>query len=197
MFGSHKISFAHIAQRRAFTLVELLVVIAIIGLLSSVAIVGTTSAQVNARNAKRKADLLQISKALELYYNDNGSYPTTGSGWRGSCSNYVGLPDSDPADYPAHTSWIPGLTNKGYMGTLPRDPRSGLTNGNSPDSYCRTVPNSSCYLYISNGTDYVAMAYCTPEGSWPASDPFAWSGANPGREWRVVSQVNATTNGWY
>lgn len=177
--------------RQAFTLVELLVVIAIIGLLSTVAVVATSGAQMSARNAKRKADLLQVSKALETYYSQNNAYPDTSSSWRGSCSGYGGLADADPG------SWIPGLTSGGFMARLPRDPRSGVANGNSPDGYCRTAPNNSCYLYISNGTDYVLMAYCTPEGAWPTTDPFAWNGANPGREWRVVSQINATTNGWY
>jgi prepilin-type N-terminal cleavage/methylation domain-containing protein len=61
--------------RRAFTLVELLVVIAIIGLLSSVAVVGMNSARVASRDAKRKADLYQISQAIELYNDINGSLP--------------------------------------------------------------------------------------------------------------------------
>jgi general secretion pathway protein G len=66
-------------KRHAFTLVELLVVIAIIGLLSTVAVVATGSARINSRNMKRKADLVQISKALELYYSNNNAYPSTGA----------------------------------------------------------------------------------------------------------------------
>jgi prepilin-type N-terminal cleavage/methylation domain-containing protein len=64
-----------IAKSRGFTLVELLVVIAIIGLLSTVAVVATNSSRDKARYARTIADMEQISKAAELYYSANGSYP--------------------------------------------------------------------------------------------------------------------------
>ncbi len=178
--------------RRAFTLIELLVVVAIIGLLSTVAVVALNGSQLNARNAKRRADMLQIAKALELYYADNGSYPVAAS-WRGNCSAYGGYPDVDPG------SWVPGLVSGGYMAKLPRDPRSGQPNQNYSDAFCKNNPGNNCYLYISNGTDYVILAYCTPEGALSSSDPFYCSiiPACSVREWRLTSQVNATTNGWY
>ena len=69
--------------QRAFTLIELLVVIAIIGLLASVVMVALSNARGKARDAKRKADLEQVSKALELYYNDHGTYLVAGSGASG------------------------------------------------------------------------------------------------------------------
>ncbi len=63
-------------KRQGFTLIELLVVIAIIGILSTLAIVALGSARQKARDSKRVADINQISKALELYYSENNSYPT-------------------------------------------------------------------------------------------------------------------------
>lgn len=62
-------------KSRGFTLIELLVVIAIIGLLATMAVVAFSGAQRKARDAKRLADVRQIRKALELYYDDNGLYP--------------------------------------------------------------------------------------------------------------------------
>jgi prepilin-type N-terminal cleavage/methylation domain-containing protein len=92
-------------NRRAFTLIELLVVIAIIGMLSTVAVVSTTSAGINARNGKRKADLVQISKALELYYTDNGEYPSSNGVWRGPGYNRGAYSDSGAE------AWIPNFQN--------------------------------------------------------------------------------------
>lgn len=62
-------------KQKGFTLVELLVVIAIIGLLSTLAVVALNNARSKARDAKRVADVKQIQTALELFYNDCGSYP--------------------------------------------------------------------------------------------------------------------------
>jgi type II secretion system protein G len=64
-------------NEKGFTLIELLVVIAIIGLLASVVLLALGSARAKARDAKRVADARQVSSALELYYNDNGGYPTS------------------------------------------------------------------------------------------------------------------------
>lgn len=53
-----------------FTLVELLVVVAIIAVLSVIGITVFTGVQKQARDAKRKADIQSIQKALEAHYND-------------------------------------------------------------------------------------------------------------------------------
>ena len=63
-------------NNKGFTLIELLVVIAIIGILATLAIVSLTTARSSSRDAKRLADLKQLQTALEVYYNDYGSYPT-------------------------------------------------------------------------------------------------------------------------
>jgi len=62
-----------------FTLIELLVVISIIGVLAALIMVNFNAARERARDVQRKSDLDQIKKALRMYYNDNNSYPATGS----------------------------------------------------------------------------------------------------------------------
>jgi uncharacterized protein (TIGR02145 family)/prepilin-type N-terminal cleavage/methylation domain-containing protein len=64
-------------NNQAFTLIELLVVIAIIGILTALAVVSLQNSRRSARDAKRVADVKQIQIALELYYQDNNSYPPT------------------------------------------------------------------------------------------------------------------------
>lgn len=61
-------------KKKGFTLIELLIVIAIIGLLATLGIVSMSSARAKARDAKRISDLGQIRSAMELHFNDNGTY---------------------------------------------------------------------------------------------------------------------------
>jgi prepilin-type N-terminal cleavage/methylation domain-containing protein len=154
-------------SRQAFTLVELLIVIAIIGLLSTVAVVALSQSGVRARNQQRKANLIQISKALELYYSFNGAYPVCGGGCWGTTDN----------------TWIPGLAPT-FMAKLPIDPNHAKTNQSSAFSYCRTDASINRYQYISNGVDYKIFAYCTPEGVLSANDPF-YDPMYPAQSWKV------------
>lgn len=79
MFVLSKIRIPRVKYSRSsgFTLIELLVVIAIIGLLASVVLVSLNSARSKSRDAKRLADVRQLASAIELYLNDNGTYPPT------------------------------------------------------------------------------------------------------------------------
>lgn len=100
-------------MKKGFTLVELLVVIAIIGILSSIGLSTFTTAQIKGRDAKRKSNLDQISRALEMYFNDHKEYPDSdGNG------NFT--------DYP-WDSIFKDAKNTVYMVKLPKDPTSGLT----------------------------------------------------------------------
>jgi len=58
-----------------FTLIELLVVIAIIGVLSTLAVVGFSSARTKAREAVTKSDLRALAGAINLLAADTGKWP--------------------------------------------------------------------------------------------------------------------------
>jgi prepilin-type N-terminal cleavage/methylation domain-containing protein len=66
----------HSRTVRGFTLIELMVVLAVIGLLSAIIIVILTSARTDSRDAKRVADLKEVTTALQLYYDTHNTYPT-------------------------------------------------------------------------------------------------------------------------
>ncbi len=58
-------------------MIELLVVIAILGVLASIILMATKNVRKNARDARRITEFAQITKTLELYYLDNGVYPSS------------------------------------------------------------------------------------------------------------------------
>lgn len=76
--GLFGLSTAKDDARKGFTLVELLVVIAIIGILATLLLLQLTVARGKARDVKRIADVNQIRTALELFFDDNAKYPSTG-----------------------------------------------------------------------------------------------------------------------
>lgn len=63
------------AFQRGFTLIELMIVIVILGILMGTILPRLTGAQSRARDTARRADLTNISQALEVYFADFGSYP--------------------------------------------------------------------------------------------------------------------------
>lgn len=108
-------------NEKGFTLIELLVVIAIIGLLASVVLLALNSARAKSRDAKRLADVRQIASALELYFNDVSSYPTSNGA---VVSQVTGEPRLTPT----------------YLGIFPASP-------NPADGTCDSTTNA--YRYIS------------------------------------------------
>jgi len=87
-----------------FTLIELLLVIAILGILATLIIGNFITSLKKGRDARRKGDLEQVQRALEMYYEDNRAYPEESEivfGSEFSKDNYV------------------------YMKKLPNDPTSG------------------------------------------------------------------------
>lgn len=63
-------------MKKGFTLIELLVTISIIAILTGFSLTAFDGTKKSARDGKRKADLISISSALEMYRADNSGYPT-------------------------------------------------------------------------------------------------------------------------
>ena len=116
-------------RNKGFTLIELLVVISIIGLLSSMAVYAFNVARVKARDVRRKVDLKQIQKALELYYDQKNYYPPSAVGNDTYCAK-------DPDQYDIAWSLT---TETNLLTKMPADPLT--PNGSCYDN---------CYLYLSD-----------------------------------------------
>jgi len=96
----------------AFTLIELMVVIVILGILAAFVVPRITKRPEDAKVTKAKIEISNMEQALELYYLDNGMYPTTEQG----LSALIEKPD---------TGEIPeGWKEGGYLNKkkLPVDP---------------------------------------------------------------------------
>lgn len=121
-------------------MIELLIVIVILGILSAIGLGAFTSAQVKSRDSSRKSSLSAITTALEVYYNDYGSYPLDDVAGVGGGLGYIagcGLGGTQNCVY--GSIWQDSNSTT-YMVQIPED-----SGGNS-------------FFYTSNGTSYIIYA---------------------------------------
>lgn len=107
----------------AFTLIELLLVITIGGILVTgiISVIDPVAQVQKATDARRKSDLSQVQRALELYYHDFNQYPPSAAlNWG--------------------ASWQP------YMASLPKD-----TNSSKQYSYISTGQAYYLYASLDRG----------------------------------------------
>lgn len=109
-------------NKNGFTLIELLVVISIIGVLSGIILQSINSTRLKSDDARRISDLKEIASAINMYFNDNGTYPASINGSSNTCTG----------DWPA--SFKAALVPK-YIPVLPLDPKNNLRNCNPPYNY--------------------------------------------------------------
>lgn len=149
-------------RARGFTLIEVLTTVAIIGVLASIVVLSLSEARAKGRDAQRLTDLKNIEIALVSYRLENGFYPMTdpntasgtGYAWTANCALIGAWTDGNKPNV-GPTAWIPGLAPT-YIQQLPTDPKSDT---------------NKCYMYSSNGKDYMVMAHFTVESYTEANNP--------------------------
>jgi prepilin-type N-terminal cleavage/methylation domain-containing protein len=116
-----------------FTLVEIMVVVSIIAFLAASIVTAVTSARQKARDARRAADLGQMLKAMELYFDTNRGFPG------GTVSGATQVP-TDMDQFVATLPVSPEPADSGCTGTVAPSP---ATDANS-------------YYYQPLGTPYTS-----------------------------------------
>ena len=114
-----------------FTLIELMVVILIIGLLATIVVQSLKGATDKAKRVKAEADISEIKTALDRYYLDVGSYPSSEQGLQ----SLVSAPNT------GNVSQGGGDYQGPYLEKIPPDPW-----GNQ-------------YVYQSDGNSYMLKSY--------------------------------------
>jgi type II secretion system protein G len=122
-------------NKSGFTIVELLIVIVVIGILASITIVAYNGIQDRATKARRLSDMNTITKALEVYKAQTGSYPQVVSnstgGWERSAVN--------PQNF------LQALRTSGVIASVPVDPINSAPQGSTgPET---TFTSYTYYLY--------------------------------------------------
>lgn len=139
-------------KQKGFTIVELLIVIVVIAILATISIVMYRGIQERGRDSQRESDVAVITKALEMYYIDNGRYPA-GSGSTVINSGWSTTADASWANLATH------LVPK-YISSLPGDPvsRPGVSPlsvgnynyayfGNHGGQYCAGIGQAYVLVY--------------------------------------------------
>lgn len=158
-------------NKKAFTLIELLVVIIILGVLAALISGNFFTSLKKGRDAKRKADLEQITRALELYYEDKRSYPTFSLSF-GNKLCETSSSSSCGAE-------------KVYMQKLPNDPVSGknyeytTTAGTSYKLFACLENNLQMLPYISSGYTIICDTDCNGTPAVPCVWGVASSNISP------------------
>lgn len=135
---------------KGFTLIELLVVITILGIIAVVGLMSFQASMKKARDAKRKSDLEQLQRVLEMFYNDTKSYPLANTG--------MIVIDAVAFDWTAEPEVV---DSKGtvYLKKLPKDPSTGAV-----------------YCYSSDGTSYAIYATLENLQDLKIAGPFTCNG---------------------
>ena len=153
-------------KSKGFTLIELLVVVAIIGVLATIVLSSLNSARAKARDAKRLQNIKTIQTAFELYYLDNGSYPSTNS--------IGGGQPNSPNDHWANSAYSSWDNLEAIMGVdLPEDPVNNVTvswpGGNTNAfqySIFTSIPGCGGY-----GSSYIIVAQLETRNPTDSENP--------------------------
>jgi len=134
-----------IKSLRGFTIIELLIAIVVIGILAALVIIAWNGIQERARDARIRSGVSDMRKLVEIYNTEYGNYPKTTNNPQANWHAADARTDANCSNGSSQTDWIPGLNV-----ILPQSDPTASTGVNGI---------KGCYLYVSDGTDYVISAW--------------------------------------
>lgn len=98
-------------KQSGFTLIELMVVVSIIGFLAAIITTGLTRSRTKTLDTVRINDVFAVQKAIEIYFNEQGTYPTGSSLVMGSanaaCLSATGFHSTCPGGEQVYLAIVP------------------------------------------------------------------------------------------
>lgn len=181
---------------KGFTLIELLVVISIIAILSIIGISIFGSAQANARDGVRRAELNNLAKSIETTKDISGTFPQYKYTDTNFASDYPQNKPKDPS-VDSTKSLYCVATSTGTTPAMPATPTSWVVNTNCPadaagtgfTAWVKLVDNTSAYNTAAAGSSLV--------GTPPTSSTIA-SGQNGlmtgVKYWKICTRLETSGN---
>jgi len=130
-----RIGCKRLSRSAGLTLVEVMVVILILGIIAGIVAKVTAGRVDEAKQKGAKQQIHEFIGALDLFYNDNGFYPSTQQGLQALVEK--------PATGTIPEKWHP----EGYMKEIPKDP------WNNDYIYISPGRSGRAYDIISRGRD--------------------------------------------
>jgi type II secretion system protein G len=172
------------SANQGFTLIELLIVVAIIGILAAIAVPNFLNAQLRAKVTRAYSDMEALAKALDMYFMDHNSFPT---------SNYA-------EQYPKRV-FRRLTTPLAYVSSFPQDPFRESSTVQSHHLLTASGPDYT--YYMCDDTDAYDGPNTTGKPTRPADYrmSFDWfmisPGPAPGDVWIFYNISNGVASQGY
>ncbi len=165
-------------RKYGFGMVELLIIVGLLSILipGMIVLINPMARIAQANDAKRKSDIVNIKRALEIYYNDNDRYPAstatftiTGTSWGGSWNPYISRLPGDPSSSRRYVYYTPSSGSCAnyqcfyIFANLER-------GGNDPHS-CFPGTGNACANAAANGLSNSCGGICNYGSSSPNTAP--------------------------
>lgn len=174
-------------NKQSFTLIELLVVIAIIGILAGIIVVSMGGANNSAKDAVRKADINQLSKAIMIYKTNNSELelPKETCTIGDSCSSDEIFGSADSLKDPGGSYYVYSSTDGiDYIITAKLSDASDYTFDSSMGKYESLISSGD---WINTGLGFQVMKYEARSVDGKANSTAS------GTPWVNINQIDAMT----